>query len=69
MLAQQGDILFTVRTYIHPLQVLEDDPAMAHNLAEAIKQIPPEMQSYKNLLLIREAILAYLEQVGAARST
>jgi len=42
---------------------------MAHNLAEAIKQIPPEMQSYKNLLLIREAILAYLEQVGAACST
>ena len=68
-LSVSGDILFTVRTYVHPLQVLEDDPAMAHNLAEAIKQIPPEMQSYKNLLPIREVILAYLEIVGAARST
>ncbi len=64
-----GDILFTIRTYVYPLQVIEDDPAMAHNLAEAVKQIPPEMQSYKNLLPIREALLSYLEQIGAALST
>lgn len=64
-----SDILFTVRTYLHPLKVLEDDPAIARNLAEAVKQIPPDMQRYKNLLPIREALLDYLTQVAAACST
>lgn len=64
-----SDILFTVRTYVHPLKVLEDDPAIARNLAEAVKQIPPDMQRYKNLLPIREALLDYLTQVAAACST
>lgn len=64
-----SDILFTVRTYVHPLNVLEDDPAIARNLAEAVKQIPPDMQRYKNLLPIREALLDYLTQVAAACST
>jgi hypothetical protein len=57
------DILFTIRTYVHPLHVLEDDPVTAHNLAEAIKQMPPEMQSYKNLLSVRKALLDYLDQI------
>jgi hypothetical protein len=56
-----GDILFTVHTYVHPLAVLEDNPAMACNLAEAIQQIPSDMQNYKQILLIREALLGYLE--------
>jgi hypothetical protein len=48
--------------------VLEDDLALAHNLAEVVKQIPPDMQSDKNLLPNREPLLGYLEQVGAACS-
>jgi hypothetical protein len=60
-----SDILFTIRTYVYPLHILEDDPAMAHNLEEAVKQIPSEMQSYKNILPIREALLGYLAQVAA----
>lgn len=61
-----GGILFAVRTYINPLRVLEDAPAMAHNLAESVKQIPPDLQRYKNLLPIREALLGYLERIGTA---
>lgn len=60
-----SDILFTIRTYVHPLDVLEDDPAIAHNLAQVVKQIPPDMQRYKNLLPIREALLNYLDRVGS----
>lgn len=60
-----GDILFTIRTYVHPLYVLEDDPTIAQNLEEAVKQMPPDMQSYKNLRPIREALLGYLERVKA----
>lgn len=62
-LAVSGDILFTIRTYVHPLRVLEEEPAIAKNLAEALQQIPLEMQIYKNLLPIRHALLKYLEQV------
>jgi hypothetical protein len=57
-----GDILFTVRTYVHPLQVLEDYPVIARNLAKALKQISPDMQRYKHLLPICEVLWDYLEQ-------
>jgi hypothetical protein len=60
-----SNILFTIRTNVHPLYVLEDDPAIAHNLAQAVKQIPLDMQRYKNLLPIRETLLNYLDRVGA----
>ena len=63
-LEKSGNILFVIHTYVHPLQILEDIPAVASNLAAAIKQIPTQMQSYKNLLPIREALLGYLDRVG-----
>ncbi|MBE9127812.1 DUF3445 domain-containing protein [Coleofasciculus sp. LEGE 07092] len=58
-----SDILFTVRTYVYPLRVLEDNPIMALNLAEVIRQMPSDVQDYKNLLPIREALLRYLEDI------
>jgi hypothetical protein len=64
-LTGSGDILFTVRTYVHPLRVLEDNPQMAHNLMETIQQMPIEMQNYKNLLPIQEVLLAYLEYIAS----
>ncbi|WP_446361091.1 heme-dependent oxidative N-demethylase family protein [Coleofasciculus chthonoplastes] len=64
-LATSGDILFTVRTYVHPLRVLEDNPQMAHNLMETIQQMPLEMQNYKNLLPIQEVLLGYLEYIAS----
>ncbi|MEQ9552895.1 MAG: DUF3445 domain-containing protein [Coleofasciculus sp. G3-WIS-01] len=64
-LTGSGDILFTVRTYVHPLRVLEDNPQMAHNLRETIQQIPLEMQNYKNLLPIQEVLLGYLEYIAS----
>lgn len=63
-LEQSGDILFTIRTYVHPLRILESNLAMAGNLAAAIKQMPSDVQSYKNLLPIREAVLNYLSKIG-----
>jgi hypothetical protein len=56
-----GDILFTVHTYVHPLAVLEDKPVMARNLAEAIQQMPSDMQNYKCILPIRKPLVDYLE--------
>ena len=60
-----GGILFTIRTYVHPLHSLVDDLKVIRNLAAAIRQIPTPMQIYKNLLPIREALLTYLDRVGA----
>ena len=62
-LSHSQDILFTVHSYVDPLKSFENDPSMAAKLAQAIQQIPTEMQSYKNLLPIREALLGYLNQI------
>ena len=58
-----GDVLFTIRTYIRPLSLLEGIPSVARGLAEALEKLPPQMRSYKNLLPIREALMAYLDRI------
>ncbi len=58
-----GDVLFTIRTYIRPLSVLEGLPSVAHGLAQALDKVPAEMRGYKNQLPIREALLAYLSRI------
>lgn len=63
-LQKSQDILFTTHSYVYPLNSLEADPLMAANLAQAIQQIPKEMQSYKNILPIRKALLSYLNQLS-----
>lgn len=55
-----NSVLFTIRTYIYPLSQIAADSELAHQLANAIEQIPPTMQQYKNLLPIRTALLRYL---------
>jgi dimethylamine monooxygenase subunit A len=63
-LLRSGDVLFTIRTYIKPLSVLEEFPSVARGLSQAIGKMPPRMRSYKNLLPISDALLAYLDRVG-----
>lgn len=63
-LPRSGDVLFTIRTYIRPLSVLEGLPAIAAGLAQALDKLPPEMRSYKNQLPIRDALLAYLARIS-----
>ena len=63
-LPRSGDILFTIRTYVRPLSVLEALPSVARGLAEALEKIPLEMRGYKNQLPIRDALLAYLGRIS-----
>ncbi|MGH7914684.1 MAG: heme-dependent oxidative N-demethylase family protein [Candidatus Binataceae bacterium] len=63
-LPRSGDILFSIRTYIRPLSVLEGLPSVARGLAQALDKLPAEMRGYKNLLPIRKALLAYLSRVS-----
>jgi dimethylamine monooxygenase subunit A len=62
-LPQSGNILFTIRTYVYSLSLLETNPSAAKGLATAIQQVSPEMQHYKTLLPIREALLDYLANI------
>lgn len=62
-LAQTNAILFTIRTYIYPLSILEQNPTMAKNLLLSIQSMPIRMQKYKNLPSIREILSDYLNQI------
>jgi hypothetical protein len=63
-LPKSGSVLFTIRTYVRSLSVLEGFPALARGLRRALEKIPPEMRQYKNQLAIRKPLLAYLTRIG-----
>lgn len=57
-----NNILFTIRSYLHPLEQLAADRDVAKKLAIAIQQMPATMQAYKSIAPIRSMLLEYLEQ-------
>jgi dimethylamine monooxygenase subunit A len=63
-LAQMNHILFTIRTYIYPLSILEQYPTMAKNLLHTIREMPPEMQQYKNLPSVHDPLCRYLDRIS-----
>jgi hypothetical protein len=63
-LPRSGDVLFTIRTYIRPLSILEGLPSVAWGLAQALDKVPQEMRGYKNQLPIRDALLGYLNRIS-----
>lgn len=63
-LPKSSNVLFTIRTYVRSLSVLEGFPALARGLRRALEKIPPEVRQYKNQLAIRKPLLAYLTRIG-----
>lgn len=59
--AQSNSILFTIRTYIYPLSILQDDPQAAAGLLSTLDHMPPEMQNYKSITALYEILKQYLE--------
>ena len=59
-------ILFTIRTYIYPLDQVAVNPAVAAQLSQAIQTLTPDMQMYKNLLPFRQVLLSYLDRHASA---
>jgi hypothetical protein len=58
-----GDILFTIRIYIDPLEALArlpEGPALAATLGGQLAALTPEQADYKGLLAEREILLARL---------
>ncbi len=46
-LPKSGDILFTIRVYIHPLDCLQAKPGAVAALMQAIEATPPDVRAYK----------------------
>ncbi|MEM1251652.1 MAG: DUF3445 domain-containing protein [Cyanobacteria bacterium P01_H01_bin.21] len=61
-----GGVLFTIRTYVDPLDQIATDPEVAAQLFHAVQSLQPEMQVYKNLLPFREALLTYLDRCAVS---
>jgi dimethylamine monooxygenase subunit A len=64
-LPRTGEILFTIRTHIDPMDVLAhhaDGPRLAATIAEQVNTFTPEELAYKGLAGERERLLARLAQ-------
>ncbi|NER78767.1 MAG: DUF3445 domain-containing protein [Leptolyngbya sp. SIO1D8] len=53
-------VLFTIRTYLYPLEQVTAPPQVAAQLQQAVQSLAPDMQRYKNLEPFQEALLSYL---------
>lgn len=61
-----GSTLFTIRVHRYPLARIAADPAIAGELAGAVRALPAEMQLYKSIPTIRDALLGYLDMRASA---
>lgn len=62
-----GDIVFTIRIYIDPLEALEthaDAARLAPAMIEQIEALTPEQVAYKGLTAERDRLLARLREIG-----
>jgi len=67
-LPRTGDILFTIRIYVDPLEVLERQPEaakIAAALVEQLMELSPEQLDYKGITAERDRLVARLRAVGA----
>jgi hypothetical protein len=52
-------VLFTIRTYVVPLDTVAA-PAARSRLADALESMPPDVRGYKDLALTAQSIVDYL---------
>jgi hypothetical protein len=68
-LPESGDILFTIRIYIDPLDALETHPdgaRLALAIADQVKALTPAERAYKGLATEQDRLLARLAIIGAS---
>ncbi len=64
-----GDILFTIRILIDPLEDVaasEDGALVLHDLADHVRAMTPEQLAYKGMAGARETIVSHLEELARA---
>ena len=54
-------VLFTIRVHVYPLARIAAVPALAAQLAEAVRALPDEIRQYKRLGGFEAALLGYLD--------
>ncbi|MBD2313990.1 DUF3445 domain-containing protein [Desertifilum sp. FACHB-1129] len=59
-LPKTSNIVFGIHTYIEPLKILANFPEAAQGLASTVQQMPAEMQAYKSISPVRDALINYL---------
>lgn len=67
-LPQSGDILFTIRTHLDPIGVLDthpDGPRLAQSIADQVLAFSGDELAYKGLAAERDRLLERLGQLGA----
>ena len=69
VLERTGAVLFTIRTHVYPLHRIAAVPGAAARLAEAVREMPPEMRLYKSFAPFRDALLVYLDDVRGVGKT
>jgi dimethylamine monooxygenase subunit A len=60
-LPNSGAVLFTIRVHVYPLARIAAQPALAGQLAAAVRALPDEIRHYKRLHGFEAALLAYLD--------
>ena len=66
-LPRTGDILFTIRIYVDPLETLERQPdasKIAAALGDQLLALDPEQLAYKGLTTERDRLIARLRTIG-----
>lgn len=61
-LPQSKDILFTIRTTLHPLSALKQHPALAKKILGLVQKFPPEVVAYKGMGRFMQPLLRFLEK-------
>jgi hypothetical protein len=68
-LPNSGAVLFGIRVHVYPLDQAIDRPERAAALSEAVRALPAEIQHYKSLLPLREALLEWMEHRSTAQES
>lgn len=64
-----GDILFTIRIHIDPIEVLATHPdrwSIAHGFADQLQAMEPAQLAYKGLAADRDGLIARLREIAAS---
>ena len=56
-----GDVLFTIRTFVDPLNSISDDRPSRREMATALAAFPAEMLDYKNMRPWRDDVVRWLD--------
>ena len=67
-LPESAAVLFTIRTYVDPLEDAIDGPVAAAALAARLREMPDPLAGYKVLTWLRPALLGWLERRAQAGS-